>query len=642
MYKIILLLLVASCCSATSNHPLNNPEKETFRFYINADPQMGPQSTDKKGLKILNELLEMFVEDVNEHNKKSPIDFVVYNGDMVWDPYQDAFDNFVRIVKDQEVPTVLVHGNHDGYNDDPKFHQAQQVLSGYQKLNYSFDYGQWHMVVMAAPEKYMSKPLRQKQLAWLQHELEKHKDKNIMLFMHYHIMPIGLSQMEFYTYWPMSFKNAILDAITKHGNVKYAFTGHVHSGVKGSVKSSVEYKGTKFVNSPTPVMGRPFGEEYSEYETNPFSRYFRRGFYMEVVVDGEDVQLIGHKIDHDYEVRYPKEFKIFTEDMDPRFFKPESQTKPNKYIINPSFDEGLKGWQTSYRYKKDSKPAFNNFVNNGKNVLKLNAPWGSWSFDEYMETYQIVELDLSKHNHLIYQFEKPIFSKQGAGGYIKLNFYNNQNEREEMAIFHWGYKKERVKFMYQSWFYNSKGERGGSREFNNLLNDNDILSMALDFDKNKQQVLEIDINNMMAAMDQPINESNISKISVSHGVWSRILMKESKIKSVLRVEGVYLSSDLYEYLENLQQELKNHDNRIRPVFFYNKFFIQPLINQDLQLTDWLIRITSLAIDSLEQNDPESKSKSSTEFLRLNQKVVPLAGKDTTIPYFDFSKIKRNK
>ena len=146
----VWVLLTFSSVSTFAEIPVSNPDKNNFRFYINADPQMGPENTNKKGLKILNELLENFVSEVNQENQKSPVDFVVYNGDLVWDAYQDAFDNFTRIVSKQEVPVKLVHGNHDGYNDDPKFFQAQKTLSGYEKLNYSFDFGNWHFVVIGA------------------------------------------------------------------------------------------------------------------------------------------------------------------------------------------------------------------------------------------------------------------------------------------------------------------------------------------------------------------------------------------------------------------------------------------------------------------------------------------------------------
>lgn len=540
-FKISLnYFLLLFCGYLAAAEPVSNPDKNQFRFFINADPQMGPENTEKKGLKILNELLENFVAEVNQKNKEKPVDFVVYNGDLVWDPYQDAFDNFTRIVSKQEVPVKLVHGNHDGYNDDPKFFEAQKKLSGYQKLNYSFDYGNWHFVVVGAQEKYLYESQKEKQLNWLKKELSDNKHKQVMLFMHYHIMPVGLSQMEFYTYWPIEFKNQMLDLITEHGNVKYVFNGHVHVGVKASVKSSLEYKGTRFVNSPTPVMARPFGEEFSEFEDKPKDRFFRRGFYLEVVVDGDEVNLIGHKINHKFKLQYPKKLKQFKKASDPRFFTSEAKTLPNKKIRNPSFNKGFKGWKKSYRYKKDTENAFVNIVNKGTNVLKLKAPWGSWSFDEYMETYQVVELDLSKNNVLSYEFQKPKFSKKGSGGFIKVMFFNNVNKREEMLLLHWGARQEKVRLMYQSWFFNADGDRLGASGFVRGIKENDLKSFQLDFDDRSSQVLDININQLLSLMGQDLKQTQINKVSIAHGVWSRVMQKESNIESQLKVNSVYL------------------------------------------------------------------------------------------------------
>jgi len=403
-----------------------------------------------------------------------------------------------RIVSKQEVPVKLVHGNHDGYNDDPKFFEAQKKLSGYQKLNYSFDYGNWHFVVVGAQEKYLYESQKEKQLNWLKKELSDNKHKQVMLFMHYHIMPVGLSQMEFYTYWPIEFKNQMLDLITEHGNVKYVFNGHVHVGVKASVKSSLEYKGTRFVNSPTPVMARPFGEEFSEFEDKPKDRFFRRGFYLEVVVDGDEVNLIGHKINHKFKLQYPKKLKQFKKASDPRFFTSEAKTLP------------------------------------------LKAPWGSWSFDEYMETYQVVELDLSKNNVLSYEFQKPKFSKKGSGGFIKVMFFNNVNKREEMLLLHWGARQEKVRLMYQSWFFNADGDRLGASGFVRGIKENDLKSFQLDFDDRSSQVLDININQLLSLMGQDLKQTQINKVSIAHGVWSRVMQKESNIESQLKVNSVYL------------------------------------------------------------------------------------------------------
>ncbi len=536
-FWMLLILLSSSSVAAVVE---SNPAKESFRFFINADPQMGPEKTDKKALKILNELLENFVNEVNQENQKSPVDFVVYNGDLVWDPYQDAFDNFTRIVSQQKPPVKLVHGNHDGYDDDPKFFQAQKKLSGYEKLNYSFDYGKWHFVVIGAQEKYLKESEKEAQLAWLRKELTDNKHKQVMLFMHYHIMPVGLSQMEFYSFWPIEFRNQMLDTITEYGNVKYVFSGHVHTGVKASVKSSLEYKGIKFINSPTPVMARPFGEEYAEFEDNPNDRYFRRGFYLEVQVDGDEVKMKGHKIQHPHEVVYPKSFKKFKVSMDKRFFTPESKTKANKNLRNPSFNKGFKGWNKSYRYQKDVDSSFKNVVVQGSNLLQLKSPWGAWNFDEYMETYQIIDFDPAARHVLNYDFERPAFSQQGAGGYIKIIAYGKNQSREKTILLHWGLQQHRVRFMYQSWFFNSDGDKFSSKEFNRDIENDRIISIPVNFDKNTSQVLSLNLNHLLTSGAKAIDLTSIQTLSISHGVWARVTKKENKIKSTLRVNAVRL------------------------------------------------------------------------------------------------------
>ncbi len=538
---LVLSLTLAGCVHERNTEgPHSDADKKTFRFFINSDPQMGPQDTDKKALGVLNELLEQFVEEVNSQNKKTPIDFVVYNGDLVWDPYEDAFANFVRLVSAQQVPPVLVHGNHDGMNEDPQFLQAQQQLSGYAQLNYSFDYGDWHMVVIAAQEKYPSELQKQQLLTWLADDLRAHRDKPVMLFMHYHILPVGLSQMEFYSYNPHEFKNQLLQLITGSGNVKYVFSGHVHAGIKASIKSTYEYQGTKFVVCPTPVQARPFGEEFAAFENDPKSRFFRRGYYLEVLVDGEDVELVGHKIKHPHEEVYPQEFTRFEPAMDPRFFTPESQTPAGEALSNGSFDQGLAGWQTSFRYQKDRDSAFINSAEQGRNVLQLKAPWGAWNFDEYMETYQLVQLDLQARPLLRYRFKRPVYSQAGAGGYIRLNFYGASEGLEEMLLLHWGHQENRVKFMFQSWYNNADGQRSSTARFEQELVNNNLLSMPMTFADDGEQTVEIDVAALLQRLGQGPASSSINRMSVAHGVWSRLMTRESHLKSLLHVNSVEL------------------------------------------------------------------------------------------------------
>ena len=521
------------------------PEKKKFRFLINADPQMGPESTEKKGMKILNNLLEDFVSDVNDLHAEKPVDFVVYNGDLVWDPYQDAFDNFTRLVSAQKPPVMLVHGNHDGYDDDPKFFEAQQKLSGYQKLNYTFAFGDWKFVVIGAQEKYRSEELKQKQLQWMRTTLAEYKDDNVMMFMHYHIMPVGLSQPEYYTYWPIDFKNEILDIITEHGNVKYLFNGHVHSGIKGSVKSSVSYKGTNFINSPTPVFGRMFGEEYPGFEVD--GAYKRRGFYMEVQVDGTDVQMIGRKIKHKHTERYPEIFTEFKAHMDPRTFVPENRSPFRKKLWNGSFNKNFKGWRKSHRYKKDGVPTFKNIVEKGTNKLHMTASYGSWSFDEYMETYQLVAFDAAQPNVLKYDFTVPRIDRRGAGGYIRLFSYLKDGTLGNMILLHWGKKEEAARNMTRSWAYNAVGDRLSLYWMDQAIAKNQLLSLGMKIEPQTKQLLTLDINAIFQMMHEQqsskdkINLDDISHIAIAHGVWTRVNQRGTAFKSMLNVRQVSLN-----------------------------------------------------------------------------------------------------
>ena len=134
-----------------------------------------------------------------------------------------------------------------------------------------------------------------------------------MTFMHYHLLPVGTSQLEFYTY-SITYKNRLLDALTRYGNVKYVFSGHVHSGIKNSVKTAWEYGGVNFIVVPSPVRPRPFGEEYPEYT-------LVGGYYLKVEVQGKSVRLLGHQIGRTAEHRYPPSASKFDFAVAPRYFK---------------------------------------------------------------------------------------------------------------------------------------------------------------------------------------------------------------------------------------------------------------------------------------------------------------------------------
>jgi predicted phosphohydrolase len=540
---VFILILISNHVLADnliSKEPISNPDKDSFMFLINSDPQMGDEHTNKDGLKILNELLQMFVDETNQRKDKNQPDFVVWDGDLVWDAFQNAFDNFHRIVSQLKVPSVLVHGNHDGYNEDPKFLNLQEKLSGYRKLNYSFDYGKWHFIVISAQEKYLQDSQKKEMLRWLDDELKSNKDKQTMLFMHYHILPTGLSQMEFYTYFPMSFKNEMLDTITRYGNVKYVFSGHVHIGIKASIKTAREYKGTNFILAPTPVFPRPFGEEYPKFREKN-GRYDRMGFYSEVYVDGDDVNIVGRKINHPYKVKYPKKFKSFSFSEDLRASTREGDLAINDTLVNGNFEDGLTGWQSSFRYQKDQLPLFDNHIDNGQSRLHFNASYGSWTFDEYMENYQVIKY--TENMHMKINFSILPSKVKGGGGYYRIFAYDKDGELVKLLLFHWGTQEQKVKFMQQSWAYNATGDRYGPLWLDQKIRDGDMLSFPLDISPLQEQILDIDLNQLFDQINKKPNVKLINHLAIAYGVWGRVNPKGRKFSSKLNVEEITISTD---------------------------------------------------------------------------------------------------
>ena len=570
----ILFLFLTQTCSSNSllnENPISKPEKDNFMFLINSDPQMGDEHTEKKGLRILNDLLQMFVDETNQRTGKDKPEFVIWDGDLVWDAFQNAFDNFQRIVSKMTIPSVLVHGNHDGYNDDPKFLNLQQNLSGYKKLNYSFDYGKWHFIIISAQEKYLDKVKKKKMLEWLDTELKNNKDKQTMLFMHYHILPTGLSQMEFYTYFPMDFKNEMLDTITRYNNVKYVFSGHVHIGIQASIKTARYYKGTNFILAPTPVFARPFGEEFHKFKQIG-DKYDKRGFYMEVHVNGDNIKLVGRKINHPFKIKYPKKFKTFNNTDDLRAFTTEGNLKVNDSLINGSFDQGLTGWLSSFRYQKKKNPVFNNKIVNGKSILKFIASYGSWTFDEYMENYQIIQYKQDMHMHIDFSTLPNKF--KGSGGYFRVFAYDKNGELEKILLFHWGTQENKVKFMQQSWAYNATGNRFSALWLDKKISDGDMLSFKLPEAPLKDQTLDIELDQLFDQLYEKPQSNQIDHITIAYGVWGRINMRGRKFSSTLSVEEIKITNNsMHESSANVllnNQALTKTDKELDYGYQYKK------------------------------------------------------------------------
>lgn len=367
-----------------------------FRFAMIADPQVSHADTTGRVALNARKTLEQAVTELNAI-ADPPVAFTVYLGDMVNVPDKPSWDNFVSGMKHDKSQVVLVHGNHDTRWPYTGFRRVQKAINGFEAMYYSFDVGDWHFVVL--PDNLFSaSPAADKwekgMLDWLEKDLAENADRPTMVFHHRHILPGGLSQLEFYTH-RLALRLKLRELYTRHGNVKYHFNGHVHNGVQASVKMARQFAGIQMLTIPTIIASRPFGEEFPEFSAGTE----RGGYYVVVDVDGEDVTLTARLADSNAKYTYAESFPEFDPELEPRWWTRLPDLKAHARMVNGSFESRMAGWLQTFRYLTDKEPGYKIEVDGRaaedghRSLYVMTREKGQdWAVDEYSEAYQVVSL----------------------------------------------------------------------------------------------------------------------------------------------------------------------------------------------------------------------------------------------------------
>jgi len=398
---------------------LNKTDK--FSFAIIADPQV---KADKNGPMQNKTLLQNAVNlknTIQEINQMKELPaFTIVAGDMIGSPTKYAFDYYRSLTNKSKIPVINIHGNHEGGSEYDNFiNYLAKPVNNLTTAYFSFDVGKWHLV--AIPCEMNQKYFEHQFLPWLQQDLSLNKDKNCMVFLHEPLLPIGLTQLESYTY-PMYQRKLILKELINHGKIKYVFCGHVHTGIKSSIKTSWTYKGINFIDCPTGTWSRNFGEEFKTFHEG----YKNGGYYLIVNVNGDKLDITARCNNVDQGYLYPKNFKKYKPDFEPRWEKPIAKWKPYKTVKNGNFEDNRKHWFFPYRYYSDSIPGFeakiiqsDNFER-GRSLQIITREKGSrWAADELMELYQLIDVGNIKSPVLQVEY-KPVNIPGDGGVYIKI------------------------------------------------------------------------------------------------------------------------------------------------------------------------------------------------------------------------------
>jgi 3',5'-cyclic AMP phosphodiesterase CpdA len=503
--------------------PFLSTDGRTHSFAIVADPQL-PGHEEYVGNWAQHPKLEYrnYYRAIRKINRLKP-DFVVILGDFVAKPtITPQYQNFIRMTELFDIPVVLVHGNHDGRFPFSQFFNAQDTLSGFQSLHYSFDVGQWHYVVLPSIyDEYDSEQL----LKWLAKDMKANQHRDTIVFSHYPYLPQGLTQLEYYAQNPIGLRKAIMDEVLNYGNTKYWFAGHVHNGLKTSVKISWEYRGATFVTVPTNVVPRNYGEEFPIFNRG----MDQGGYFMTVDVKPTGVTLIGRRGNQPQTFTYPERFQPFRDGIEPRWFTRIPMFDP-KPFRNGSFERGLRHWYSVWRYKTDRQPGFitrrsKTHVSEGRNALMLavREKGSDWAQDELTEVYQVVDVQPNRHPVLSLDYYIKKLSKV-SGGYLRIHAFKDSAHQGSM-LFYFGHDGNNRPLSRTAAVFHltATGKAETLRAFQKFTAQKEMMFWELQRSPGQWHHLKVDIQQLFqkgARLQGQPQRFNVDKMFIALGTWT--------------------------------------------------------------------------------------------------------------------------
>ena len=428
------------------------PAGDNFTFIIMADPQGGDTSNPEDNrcrLKIHNAFVEESIRLANEIKIKPS--FCMMLGDIV--DHQGEARDFAQMAKffeRLEMPILYEMGNHEsryrtrfgpGYNLSGfnNYFAAQKALNGMDYLLYSFNLGKWHFVVWPDPLRSSFWENHPHYFDWLERDLEKHKNRPTLFLQHIPMHPIGINPLVNYAE-SVPVKRLLFNILSKHGNVKTIFSGHVHIPVKSSFKTAVEYKGIKCINLPAAgYRPRAFGEE--DYYGGP-----SQGIAI-VEINGDNLHSTYKTVTLE-EYNYPEKLPVFDDKKYPLWLKHKWELQSSQQIKNGNFINGLENWGHRFVYHEDENQANICKADNpepGKTALYLKmrrrgymAPGQDRLPQDINRIFQAVQLQ--KNNNPVLQFQYKVDGENSdfnghCGAYVWIEGFKGSTQVVNLMYF---------------------------------------------------------------------------------------------------------------------------------------------------------------------------------------------------------------
>jgi len=270
------------------------PSKNRFRAALWGDPQIaygpdgysfnqyGSGTPDARFHAIWKNVNPQLSEGVKRTNALQP-DFIISLGDTIHGYGEhEHYGLFKEIVRGKHelftneplaAPLLFLGGNHDHWNESyelnpdspykkrfyPRKADAEyanyiaflEEMKAPVHINYSFDMGAWHFILLSQMAGGVDAQFEKHPgyLDWLRKDLSANRNKPTVFCSHHPIMPQG--SRHFDSYGPSSkYRRIFHDILKEHGNVKYAFFGHVHNTIHSITNISWKYDGICYITIP--------------------------------------------------------------------------------------------------------------------------------------------------------------------------------------------------------------------------------------------------------------------------------------------------------------------------------------------------------------------------------------------------------
>ena len=184
-------------------------------------------------------------------NLDGRVDAIVAVGDMTDRGEREQYETFYRCVKKEVTSSKFIAavGNHDtwttGSNGENPTYEFLRAYNGYSGKNlteayYTEEVKGYTFIVLATEADNTSAYLSEKQISWLDSELEKATEGGKPAFVLCHWPLDGTcGQMEIDPEHGMGAQSAEIQAVLeKYKNVFY-FSGHIHSGLRGELSNKI-------------------------------------------------------------------------------------------------------------------------------------------------------------------------------------------------------------------------------------------------------------------------------------------------------------------------------------------------------------------------------------------------------------------